>query len=1477
MSLLHLDGLWDSFRGGLSFRLVLAGSWLVGGLIQAVLHAGAPRAGVDCGCNKTGDYVSGRIFLPTWQATLSPGGRYRIRVLTDTMHLTLQVSGHGQSEILLGPFPLAASWGFGPDDHWLVVHYPGASQSQLMADLYDLSATGRKTVSFGPMTTGSALLAFSPHGRYLLVAGLLTGNRTRLHLLRSDTGLEAAGAIEFAFEPGPGNPGNTFGIAARGFGPDDLDATFHYAFVKGNQVNWNVLNLESGRFVIQNFMVAPHAQWLFSPCGDIVALVELPTGQTPRIWLERTLDGQHAVAGATVAGYSRLLTTTAYHVAQTRSGVHQLVANSASSACAGGPTAPYWPAGAKLVATDVGTNFVVLAWPAAKDGNGDLNLYQVVRTSPQWMVLGEVPADAPRTFTVTGLAPGQWYELGVYAKDAAGNLSSSRLDLTVGTLKTPSGPVWPANAKLRVTDVGEDAVTFSWPAAADDRGVTAYRIYQDALLRDTVPGTTLEWRATGLQVNQLYAFKVEAGDADGNWTTDGPSDRLLTRDRTPPHWAPGSRLYATSTTPTSLGVGWTPAEDNVGVTAYRLYLLTPQGFEPLWDADYQFVYQCLEPETSYTFKVEANDAAGNWSTNGPNGTLFTAAGSDACAARLRCASVSTDGQPGQGVYMDPWFKSGSADSLRPSLSADGRYVAFQSRAANLVWGDHNSYWEKYLYTGTSTNRVSTNPSDIFVHDNWSGRTERLNLSNCGQETELPADGSWPPTSGYPAISANGEYVAFVSNSRLLDTGNVPGRMEVFVRGRRTCRTELISRSTNGERADADCLSPTLSGDGQLVAFASSASNLVRGDTNRCCDVFLHDRQTGYTRVISVNNSGEIGDGDSWGPAFSADGRFVAFVSRARNLLPNKTNSIALVYIHDLESHTTHCVSVSTGGDLANDDCGRSPTDSANDTRIALSADGRYVAFDSLASNLVPGDTNGRRDVFVHDRQTGRTERVSITYAGLEANGPSHEPAISHDGRYVAFVSWATNLLPEPTRWGQVYVFDRVTRVIEGVSRCDCGPGGGSFARAECYRPALSGDGRWVAFASESSDLARNLEDTNESTDVFVYDRQNGAGDTDNDGLPDTDEQGGPGGNPVVDVNADGLPDWRQFAVHTLFPKTGGEPVGFTLLDGGYGGARLVLVTLSDQLGGDPDAQQDLIRLLGQSARVTLADNPAPDMTPPGVTFPDGCFRIEINNLGEAQDALALLIWLPPEAGINALWKYGPTPDRPDPHWYEFDFDGRTGAMFDSQGRWITVWLVDGERGDDDLRADGQIVDVLAPARDGNRSPAALDVFTPVIELDAGHDHQPLIVHNAGGRGMDWMVWPDLPTWLTVSPASGHLPAGMSVELTVVGGDTGLPPARYVHDLMVVSAGGVRRIPVRMTTAVQIVETGFEPEGDVRIAWRSAPGRYYVVEMTDELAVPVWRVASPFIEATSARMAWVDYSSGAAAVRFYRIVELEHGY
>lgn len=1400
---------------------------------------------------------------------------YRITVSSDPLHLFLQVSGGPQGQVNLGPFPLAAQWGFGPDDRWLVVHYPGVSSSQMLVDLYDLSAGAKRTVNFGPMTTGSAAVAFSPHGRYLLIAGLLAGNRTVVHLFRTETSQKPVEPIEFTFEPGPGNPGNTFGVGNWGFGPDDQDDTFHYAFVKGNEVKWNVLNLGAGRYILQNFTVAPHALWLFSPCGDIVALVELPTGQSPQIWLVQTLDGERVYEGGRVDGFNRLLVTAAHHIVQTPSGVHQLVANSAATPCAGAASAPYWPAGAKLVASEIGTDSLMLSWDAAKDRNGDLSLYLIAQTDPQWLALGEVDASASRTLAVTGLAPGQWYSFAVYAKDATG-LSSSRLDVTVGTLKTPMPPVWPAGARLQVIEIGETEVQFGWPAATDDRGVTVYRIYQDGVLRETVPGTTRAWRATGLLLNQLYTFKVEAGDADGYWTTDGPSDRLLTRDRTPPTWPVDSRLFAASKTATSLGVGWTPAEDNVGVTAYRLYLLRPDGFDPLWDADGQFVYDCLEPGSRFTFKVEAGDAAGNWSTNGPIGTLYTDFEPAKCEERLVCASVSPSGEPGRGIYPDPWFKSSSADSTRPVLSGDGRYVAFESKAFNLVWNDCNSYWEKCIHTSTSTNCVSSSPTDIFIRDLWSGRTERVNVTNNGKETELPDDGTWPPFSQQPAINANGNLVAFVSNARVLDPGTFNGKKAVFVRNRYLYRMDLISRSTSGERANEDCITPAISADGRVIAFASLASNLVPNDTNRCWDVFVRDRLDGVTHIVSVNDGRQIGDGDSWGPAISADGRFVAFISRARSFVSGKASSTALVYLHDRESHTTRCVSVSSGGELANDDCGRSVTEVSYDTRLAISADGRYVAFDSLASNLVPNDANGKRDVFVHDCQTGVTERLSVSQAGQEANAESFEPAMSSDGRYVAFASWATNLLPQPTRWGQVYVRDRLTGALQCVSRCDCGSGGGGgpVGHGECYHTSLSADGRYVAFTSEAPNLILNLGDDNDSSDVFVFDRQPDTADADHDGSPDTDEQGGPAEDPDLDVNRDGQPDWRQFTVRTIFPRVGSLPLAFAVLAPDAGDQRPLLDAVCDALGGDPAAQQSLIRQTGRAARIQAADNPDPTSTPSHVLFPVGFFELTVQEAVEPGGAVFLVIWLPENTVVNTLWKYGPTPENPLPHWYEFLYDGHTGAVFDPRGRYIGVWLVDGARGDDDLATDGRIIDVLAPGLDGTGEPPALDVLHTTLEFGAARDHLNLMIGNKGGKSMSWNIWFDLPAWLAVWPSSGELAPGQSAALSVTADASNLAPGVYSHELLVFSAGGLSRVSVRLTASVQILNASQLPDGGLQIVWRSAPGKVYQVESTDSLAAQDWRASSLFIEATSAHAVWTDYTALATPARFYRVVQLD---
>ena len=290
-------------------------------------------------------------------------------------------------------------------------------------------------------------------------------------------------------------------------------------------------------------------------------------------------------------------------------------------------------------------------------------------------------------------------------------------------------------------------------------------------------------------------------------------------------------------------------------------------------------------------------------------------------------------------------------------------------------------------------------------------TERVSVSTAGAEGDSG--------SGSVAISGDGRFVAFQSFAANLVAGDTNGVADVFVRDRQTGTTERVSVSSGGAQGNGFSFDPAISADGRWVAFASTATNLVAGDTNGFTDVFVHDRQTGTTERASLSIFGDQGDGNSFGPSISADGQCVAFTSGATNLLgfgqpagplgvgmgpgPGDTNGFCDVFVRDLQAATTERVSVSSTGEEGDDD--------SQDADI--SADGRFVAFDSEATNLVSNDVNGANDVFVHDRQTGVTELVSVNcVAGGGANGDSFSPCLSADGQQVAYCSFATDLIPD---------------------------------------------------------------------------------------------------------------------------------------------------------------------------------------------------------------------------------------------------------------------------------------------------------------------------------------------------------------------------------------------------------------------------------------------------------------------------------
>lgn len=291
-------------------------------------------------------------------------------------------------------------------------------------------------------------------------------------------------------------------------------------------------------------------------------------------------------------------------------------------------------------------------------------------------------------------------------------------------------------------------------------------------------------------------------------------------------------------------------------------------------------------------------------------------------------------------------------------------------------------------------------------------------------------------------------------------------------------TARVSVSTGSTQANNNSFLPDVNENGQFVVFHSFASNLVTGDTNGNLDVFVRNRQTGETTRVSVGTGGTQGNNASRAADLSADGNLVAFESDATNLVAGDTNGERDIFVHDRQAATTTRVSVATGAVQANNDS----------LNASLSGDGRFVAFESEATNLVAGDTNNRNDVFVHDRQTGTTTRVSVATGGAQADGNSVLPAISTDGRFVVFHSTATNLVAGDTNGiSDVFVHDRQTGETTRVSVATGGGQGTGSGPAPAFAPAISEDGRFVAFESISTNLVAG--DTNGILDVFIHDRQ----------------------------------------------------------------------------------------------------------------------------------------------------------------------------------------------------------------------------------------------------------------------------------------------------------------------------------------------------------------------------------------------------
>ncbi|MBK7644637.1 MAG: PD40 domain-containing protein [Planctomycetes bacterium] len=343
-----------------------------------------------------------------------------------------------------------------------------------------------------------------------------------------------------------------------------------------------------------------------------------------------------------------------------------------------------------------------------------------------------------------------------------------------------------------------------------------------------------------------------------------------------------------------------------------------------------------------------------------------------------------------------------------------------------------------------------------MRDLVAGTTQLVSVDSSGAQAN-GASGHFGDT-----ISSDGRFVAFRSAATNLVTGDTNAALDVFVRDRVNSTTERVSVSTSGMQGNGISQEPAISADGRYVAFQSLATNLVAGDTNAVEDVFLRDRQLNQTVRVSLGPGGAQSNGASREPSISANGNCVSFSSLASNLVASDLNGVDDIFLRDHPNATTELVSVSTGGAQGN---------SASFDPSAISSDGRYVAFYSVAWNLVTSDTNGVAEVFLRDRLFGTTERLSVATSGTQGNAASHAPSISADGHVIAFESLATNLVVgDANAVMDVFARERVQTFppldvcqpgVAGVMACPCLNPPGSAPRG-CDNSAATGGARLSA-------------------------------------------------------------------------------------------------------------------------------------------------------------------------------------------------------------------------------------------------------------------------------------------------------------------------------------------------------------------------------------------------------------------------------
>ncbi len=388
--------------------------------------------------------------------------------------------------------------------------------------------------------------------------------------------------------------------------------------------------------------------------------------------------------------------------------------------------------------------------------------------------------------------------------------------------------------------------------------------------------------------------------------------------------------------------------------------------------------------------------------------------------------------------------SGQGGGSYAAISGDGRFVAFKSPASDLAPNHIDNSW------------------DVFVRDRLTKKMEIASTRTGGAAVYNPGDYTSPPS-----IASSGKFVAFMSSATDLVPNDENGLPDIFIHDRDANTTELISVAANGAGGNGPSFTPAVTSDGRFVAFQSFANNLTAGDNNDALDIFVRDRKLGVTELISVNDSGQQGvDPAEYGfpgLSISDDGRFVAFAYRNLPVQGSPENGQFTVYLRDRQAHTTQLI--------------------AQGNLPSLSGSGRFLVYVSPLS-LTVVDNNDGSNVYLLDRKVDQTEQVSIPVTG--GSGPSggdiySPPSISADGSLVAFETTAALDPTDKNGLSDIYLRDRNQNETVLVS---AGMQGNSNGKS--HNPAVAGNGSAVAFNSMASNLVPG--GTTGQNNVFVYDR-----------------------------------------------------------------------------------------------------------------------------------------------------------------------------------------------------------------------------------------------------------------------------------------------------------------------------------------------------------------------------------------------------